>query len=52
MVGFAKNDIQCFKILAGAELKPVFGELETRLKFNKFGLWLGAQKNWFFQTFN
>ena len=27
-----------FQVLAGAQLKPVFGGFQTRLKFNKFGL--------------
>ena len=30
--------IQCFKIQAGPQLKPVFGGFEMRLKFIKFGL--------------
>ena len=33
------NWIQFFKIQAGAQLKPVLGEFETRLKFIKFGHW-------------
>ena len=38
MVGFTLNCIQFLKIQAGAQLKPVFGGFETRLKFFKFGL--------------
>ena len=37
MAGFTQNRIQCFKIKAGAQLKPAFGKFETRLKFIKFG---------------
>ena len=32
-----KNCIKFFKIEAGAQLKPVFGGFETRLKLFKFG---------------
>ncbi len=32
------NCILCFKILAGAQLEPVFGGSATRFKFFKFGL--------------
>ena len=38
MVGSPSNFIQCFKIQAGAQLKPVFGGFEMRLKFINFGL--------------
>ena len=38
-LGSTLNFIQCFKVLAGAQLKPVFVGFETRLKFIKFGLW-------------
>ena len=38
MAGFTQNRIQCFKIKAGAQLKPAFGKFKTRLKFIKFGL--------------
>ncbi len=37
--GSTSNCIQCFKIYAGAQFKPVFGGFETQLKFIKFGLW-------------
>ena len=37
--------IQCFKIQAGAQLKSVFGEFETRLKLIKFGLRLFLSHN-------
>jgi len=31
--------LKYFKVKAGAQLKPVFGIFETRLKFIKFGHW-------------
>ena len=37
MVGSTKKCIQFFNMYAGAQLKPVFGGFETRLKFFKFG---------------
>ena len=40
LFGFTWNCIQCFKIYAGVQLKPVFVGFETRFKFIKFGLWL------------
>ena len=40
MVGSTQNCVQCFKILAGAQLKPVFGGFDTRLNLVKFGLGL------------
>ena len=39
MVGSTLNCIQLFYIKAGAQLKPVLGGFETRLKFIKFGHW-------------
>ena len=39
MVGSTLNCIQCFRTLAVAQLKPVYGGFETRLKFIKFRLW-------------
>ena len=33
MVGSTLNCIQCFEILTGAQLKPVFGGSATQFKF-------------------
>ncbi len=40
MLDFTKNCFKFFKIYAGAQLEPVFGGFETRLKFIKSRRWI------------